>query len=285
MDAIKRASKIARDAVSATSIIPENAQRTPDQRFIGSTSDFVHLKGDGAKWSRLIASGQEATDISQALSHSNYGPVRTYVWDDALEDAFKQVRSPRILHVSTHGFFVQDQPDSPLDRNPFIDPNNAAAVGRARLGTVGKEDPLLRSGLVLAGANMLGEKIDQASKIDDGWVTAEEISMMQLQGTELVVLSACDTGLGDVRVGEGVYGLRRAFQNAGAASIIQTLFKVPDEQSQQMMKMFYQGLKAGRGKLAALHNAQLEIIRQRRARGGAAHPFFWAGFVVTGEAN
>ena len=121
--------------------------------------------------------------------------------------------------------------------------------------------------------------------MDDGWVTAEEIAMMDLQGTELVVLSACGSGLGKVSAGEGVDGLRRAFQNAGARTIISTLFKVPDKESAQMMKRFYEGLKAGKGKLESLHEAQLSVIAERRKKEGTAHPFFWASFVLLGDPN
>ena len=152
---------------------------------------------------------------------------------------------------------------------------------------------MLRSGLVLAGANALGERAGPANApgeqadaeptVDDGWVTAEEIALMDLRGTELVVLSACETGLGRVKIGEGVYGLRRAFLYAGARTLVTSLFEVPDEQTRELMGRFYGALKAGRGKLEALHGAQLELLRQRRAAGGARHPFFWASFVLVGD--
>jgi len=159
-------------------------------------------------------------------------------------------------------------------------------IGERRLQRAGDDNPLLRSGLVLTGANALGESSSSAALMDDGWVTAEEISLMQLQGTELVVLSACETGLGDVQVGEGVYGLRRAFLNAGARTLISTLFKVPSRQSAEIMGQFYDGLKEGKkGKLESLHDAQLWAINRRREQGGAAHPFFWAGFVLVGDPN
>jgi CHAT domain-containing protein len=106
---------------------------------------------------------------------------------------------------------------------------------------------------------------------------------MDLRGTELVVLSACETGLGDVRTGEGVYGLRRAFQLAGARSVVSTLFKVPDRNARDLMRNFYGALKSGMSELSALHDTQLEAVRRLRARpSNAAHPFFWAGFVLTG---
>ena len=106
---------------------------------------------------------------------------------------------------------------------------------------------------------------------------------MNLQGTELVVLSACETGLGDIETGEGVHGLRRAFAYAGVETLVTSLFKVPDEETRALMSSFYAGLKNGSDKLASLHEAQLDMIASRRAQFGAAHPFFWAGFIAVGQ--
>ena len=232
--------------------------------------------------------------MSEQLAAIAYGPVKPYLRDEALEEVFKRVRSPRVLHVSTHGFFLEGETEAPQERQAPLELENAAVVGRELLRRASGENPLLRSGLVLAGANELKDLAEastpekgagEQSKVDDGWLTAEEVALMDLRGTELVVLSACETGQGDVRNGEGVYGLRRAFQLAGAQTIVMTLFKVPDAQSAQIMKGFYEGLKAQEGKLKALHEAQLEVIRKRREEGGAAHPFFWAGFVLAGDPN
>ena len=142
---------------------------------------------------------------------------------------------------------------------------------------------MLRSGLVLAGANKLGEAAPDDSAIDDGWLTAEEIAMMDLTGTDLVVLSACESGLGDVAYGEGVSGLRRAFLYAGARTLVTSLFKVPDKETSELMRDFYGGLKAGKSKLDALRDAQLAMIKRRREAHGAAHPFYWASFVLVGD--
>ena len=217
-----------------------------------------------------------------------------YSGPEALEEVFKAVHGPRVLHVDTHGFFLPDKELHPEDQHGPIalgGLETGAARGLARLR--GTENPLLRSGLVLAGANTLGERAgpanapgeraDAAPTVDDGLVTAEEIALMDLRGTELVVLSACETGLGRVKIGEGVYGLRRAFLYAGARTLVTSLFKVPDEQTCELMGRFYGALKAGQGKLEALHGAQLELLRQRRAAGGVAHPFFWASFVLVGD--
>jgi len=121
--------------------------------------------------------------------------------------------------------------------------------------------------------------------VDDGWVTAEEIALLNLQGTELVVLSACQTGLGDIKTGEGVYGLRRAFLYAGAQTLVTSLFEVPDSETRELMKRFYTGVNAGQGKLRALHSAQRSFIDERRKMHDAAHPFFWASFVLVGNAD
>ena len=236
----------------------------------------------------------EADLVQQALQGSGYGPVTEYVGPKALEEVFKAVHGPRLLHVATHGFFLPDQQREPEDQHGPIALRGlatGAARGLARLH--GTENPLLRSGLVLAGANALGERAGPANApgeqadakptVDDGWVTAEEIALMDLRGTELVVLSAGETGLGRVKIGEGVYGLRRAFLYAGARTLVTSLFAVPDEQTRELMGRFYGALKAGQGKLEALHGAQLELLRQRRAAGGAAHPFFWASFVLVGD--
>ena len=106
-----------------------------------------------------------------------------------------------------------------------------------------------------------------------------------LHGTELVVLSACQTGLGDIKTGEGVYGLRRAFLHAGARTLVTSLFEVPDTETRQLMQRFYAGIAAGRGKLVALHAAQVGLMEERRKSHAAAHPFFWASFVLVGNPD
>jgi CHAT domain-containing protein len=141
--------------------------------------------------------------------------VQTYVGAEALEEVFKAMLPPRLLHIATHGFFLPDPKDDATDRQgpALMDSPFAPTGGRGRPRLI--ENPLLRSGIVLAGANAL---LDEAAPpgVDDGRVTAEEIALMNLRGTELVVLSAQETGLGDIKTGEGVYGLRRALPGPGA---------------------------------------------------------------------
>ncbi len=182
----------------------------------------------------------------------------------ATEERFKQLHGPRILHVATHGFFLKDREVS----NAALRRNFIQDIAPVPLG----ENPLLRSGLALAGANQRrsGEK-------DDGILTAAEVAQMDLRGTQLVVLSACETGVGDVQNGEGVYGLRRALVLAGAESQVTSLWKVADDATKDLMVDYYQRLLKGEGRSEALRNAQLSMMKDR------SHPYYWAAFVPIGN--
>ena len=193
----------------------------------------------------------------------------------ANETMFKRTASGhRVLHVATHGFFLGGDCQSALG-SPAADGTSSAS--RA----VTRENPLLLSGLVLAGAN---HREAAGPDEDDGILTAEEIATLNLQGTEWAVLSACDTGTGEIRAGEGVFGLRRAFQLAGARTVIMSLWPVEDEATRQWMTALYRH-RFGEAKTtaAAVNDASLELLQQRRARGESTHPFYWAGFIAAGD--
>jgi CHAT domain-containing protein len=228
------------------------------------------------EWKELKETAGEAEDLVAAFQRSRIGAVQTFVGPKALEERLKLIRSPRILHLATHGFFY-----------PSGVVTSEEARGRGvehQLRAI--KNPLFRSGLVFAGANRSREKIPEGERLDDGWLTAEEVALqLELSRTELVVLSACESGLGDVQTGEGVYGLRRAFHYAGARTLVSSLFKIPDTDTRPLMKAFYENLAKDKGKLEALHEAQLRMLQGHREKSGAGHPFYWAGFVLIGDGD
>ncbi|MEM9121139.1 MAG: CHAT domain-containing protein, partial [Cyanobacteria bacterium P01_F01_bin.56] len=194
---------------------------------------------------------------------------------EATENLLKLVESPRILHIATHGFFLTDveRPDLNNQRGIGVIASDAPFSSSGPLG-VAVENPLLRSGLALAGFNT------RSSGDEDGVFTALEASQLNLFGTQLVVLSACDTGLGDISNGEGVYGLRRAFALAGAETQLLSLWQVSDFGTQSLMANYYENLTAGRGRSEALREVQLDMIEEG---GEYSHPYYWAAFVLTGD--
>ncbi|GAX40755.1 peptidase-like protein [Tolypothrix sp. NIES-4075] len=179
----------------------------------------------------------------------------------ATEAVIKQLQAPSILHLATHGFFVPDQQDNMETR----------LIASLRL-----ENPLLRSGLALAGIN---NRTKALSNTNDGVLTALEVAGLNLRGTQLVVLSACETGLGDVKVGDGLYGLRRALVIAGSQSQVLSLWIVDDAGTKDLMVKYYQNLKAGKGRHEALREAQMELLKTP----GYEHPYYWASFVPSGD--
>lgn len=192
----------------------------------------------------------------------------------ATKSALKQIDAPSILHIATHGFFLQDTAEgtSPAGRSPAAG-NAPGKDTRAAHVSATIENPLLRSGLALSGANL------NKSSTEDGILTALEASNLNLWGTKLVTLSACDTGLGEVRNGEGVYGLRRAFFLSGAETLVMSLWPVSDSVTRETMTAYYTGLKQGLGRGEALHQAELAMMRRK----GRQHPFYWASFIQSGE--
>lgn len=209
----------------------------------------------------LPGTGREALAIKALLPDASLLLQR-----QATKAALKRASSPRILHIATHGFFLKERSASRNHPAPADEYNSDRWQALAG-------NPLLRSGLALAGANQ-GESGD-----DDGLLTALEIAGLDLWGTKLVVLSACDTGLGEVKNGEGVQGLRRALVLAGSETQVISLWTVPDEWAKDVMIPYYRALRRGEGRSEALRHAQLRILQSKNLR----HPFYWATFIQSGE--
>jgi len=179
----------------------------------------------------------------------------------------------RVIHLATHGFFLNAHCPSSLDSSG--EPSSQVQP------TAVSENPLLLTGLVFAGAN---HRQTVGPGEDDGILTAEEIAAINLEGLEWAVLSACDTGLGEIKSGEGVFGLERAFQIAGARTVIMSLWPVEDNSAREWMTALYERrLVGGRDTAASVREASLQVLRQRRAKGQSTHPFYWAGFVAAGD--
>lgn len=248
-----------------------------------SMSDSMEsTKTEFSPFRALPGTESEGKEIAKLLQ------VRPMLGPEVLETELKAHRAPQILHIATHGFFIPYRPEDPFGLDSLsVRPDNIVVPATPpsrnlteferlnRLSNV--QDPLLRSGLALAGANQWIRGNDPPESAEDGLLTAEDVMGWDLLGTELVVLSACDTGLGDIRGGEGVYGLRRAFVVAGARALIMSLWKVPDAQTQELMVEFYKRLLRGAPRGDALRGAQ-RVIKECYL-----DPYYWGAFVCQGD--
>lgn len=202
----------------------------------------------------------ELDAISKILKTNGYKVTELTV-NEASEKNLKAVKGPQLMHIATHGYFLAD--------------GGAAGISTENA----KSNPLLRSGLLLAGASntLSGNVIPDLTSNDNGILTAYEAMNLSLEGTDLIILSACETGLGDVRAGEGVYGLQRAFQVAGAKALIMSLWKVDDAATQLLMTNFYTNWVKSTNKLKAFKQAQLQLMAKYK------DPYYWGAFVMMGE--
>lgn len=223
----------------------------------------------------LPGTEEEASQIEKLLPGA-----RVVKRAEATVSALKRLHGPSILHIATHGFFAK-----PGTANLRATQINGEEVFRPCILLTRLEFDLPResvdylnllsqSGIALAGANT-GAGPDG----EDGILTALEVGGLDLRGTKLVVLSACETGIGDVESGNGVHGLSRALAVAGAESQVISLWRVNDEATRDMMVEFYTGLRAGKGRGEALREAKLAMLRS----GNFSHPYFWAGFIQFGD--
>ena len=266
---------------------------TPERRV-----EETQAKRSGDMGGMQFAPLQGTADEAKALGPMLTG-VRMLTQGEATETALKGVSAPRVLHIATHGFFLPDRPQEATEgggRGIELG-GGAAAQAPARI-----ENPLLRSGLALEGANSR-----RGAGGEDGILTALEVAGLDLWGTKLVVLSACETGVGDVKNGEGVYGLRRALVLAGSESQVMSLWQVSDDATRDLMVSYYKRLMADEGRTEALRQVQLAMLggslhgddalkmlrndkAGQREEGQASagptdysHPYYWAAFIQSGE--
>ena len=192
----------------------------------------------------------------------------------ATEGALKEVKNPKIAHIATHGFFLEYKEDPPED---MAEEGEGTRGGNKMSDIETTENPLMRSGLLLAGVEHTVNNPDFIEPHNDGILTAYEAMHLNLVRTDIVVLSACETGLGEVKNGEGVYGLQRAFMVAGAKNLLFSLWTVSDEATQLLMTTFYEKWLNGTPKRQAFSEAQAAV------REKYSSPYYWGAFVMLGK--
>ncbi|MBI4646412.1 MAG: CHAT domain-containing protein [Bacteroidia bacterium] len=257
-------------------------------------------------WPYLSGTLTEAEGIKNKFE-SRKVPVALYPGKNATEESFKQLfgsnqtlsvpnnsgadrpctdslrlsqdnRTPAILHIATHGFFYPDPEEKQQEQEQKQEVSETMLTFRG--GTTGfglwqfvkNKNPLMRSGLVLAGANNVWNQ-RFVGESEDGILTAQEVTQLDMRKTQLVVLSACETGLGDIRGSEGVYGLQRAFKMAGVKYIIMSLWQVPDKETKEFMVTFYTKLLKQKDVRKAFNKTQAEMRKKY-------DPYYWAAFVL-----
>jgi|GEM_PF-5173534 len=269
------------DVQSGKSVVFGNPDFDWQDPVMKTRTGGVRSLFDGIYFAPLASTASEANAVQMAIGSSQ---AVLYTGQQATQKNFLSVVSPKILHVATHGFFLNDNEVTVSEQQTRGMKKKAGSIeSQMQAVSLPKiENPFLRSGLVFAGANryLSPESADKTK----GFTTAEDVLKMQLQGTELVALSACQTGLGDVKNGEGVFGLQRAFLMAGAQNLLMSMWEVPDKETQELIILFYQNwLRKGQSKADALRNARLQMIATTRERYGFAHPFYWGAFVLLGK--
>ena len=237
------------------------------KRHRGAELPDAGLRSGFSAWKYLAGTKAETEQIVSLLE-SKYIPNHYYTDDKGTEESFKQLSGTEtgVILLSTHGFFLPDIENKAVE-------DLVQHLGGKKEKPF--ENPLLRSGLIMSGANdqWLDKEVIQDDR-EDGILTADEIARLNLTKTKLVVMSACETGLGDVKNSEGVFGLQRAFKLAGVESLIMSLWKVPDDATSELMTTFYQQWLSGQSKQNAFK------IAQQKVREKYVSPYYWAAFVM-----
>ncbi|MBK6834859.1 MAG: CHAT domain-containing protein [Bacteroidetes bacterium] len=249
---------------------------------VGNTKDILTLKagntGARAKTAFLLGypnyggndiiaslpgTKTEVENITKVLKASSY-TTHVVMKDEATEEAVKAAHA-EVIHIATHGFFLSDLSEVESDKVLGVETSKA------------RKNPLLRSGLMLANCESVFDETGEKANANNGILTAYEAMNLSLDKTDLVVMSACETGLGDIKSGEGVYGLQRSFLVAGAKSVIMSLWEVSDDATMELMSAFYKNYAVSGNKQEAFLAAQKQIKIKYK------EPFFWGAFVLIGN--
>ncbi|WNG28188.1 tetratricopeptide repeat protein [Cystobacter fuscus] len=255
---------------SATAPAPASTPRSaptpvppsgPLERFFSSWRG----KLPGGSPAPLPGTRLEAQGIQHLLPQA-----QLFLGPEATKERLLLLPTPGILHVATHGFFLGEPPSTPGSRHRDVGESSGGDAFAAQ------QEPLLNSGLLLASTRAAAAGVSTPS-VESSLVTALELAGLDLWGTQLVVLSACDTGRGEVQLGQGIYGLRRALVVAGAETVVMSLWKVRDDTTRLLMEAYYRNLLAGQGRASALREAM------RLLRASHPHPYYWAPFIALGS--
>ena len=277
-----------RYVASGRDLLHEPVKSSSQDMVVFAAPDYfaggqINWPQTGVQLEPLPYFAQNAADLEAEVKPWNW-PIQVYSGMDASETRLRAIHSPRILHFSTHGFFLPQTMGSPAARNSFLGFTSDSKESRQQ---VVLRNPMYRSGIALAGAQATLDawKRGETPPTDsDGILTADEVGDLDLQGTWLVVLSACDTGIGEPRAGEGVMGLRRGFIQAGAQNLLMTLWPVFDVSSGELMLDFYSTLHQDNNRSEALAEVQKNWLVKLRSKNGLLPAVVMAGaFIVNSQ--
>ena len=271
---------------SGRSLLPQSPANAgaPSRPLVLADPDFGPAPASGSRWSRLPGTAKEGQVISQLLRADLYEQAR------ATTAVLTNAKYPALVHVASHGYYASASNTPPATAPPPL----AGGLRSAIEGLpASREDAMLNSFIVLAGANHslrpdlapVAAPSSTQGSVDDGYLTAKEAAQLQLRGTELVVLSGCDTASGAQQSGEGLFGLQRALSVAGARSTLLSLWKVDDDATAFFMERYYTLLKQGKGRMEALMAVQEEFRTKPLLKNAWADYRYWAAFQLVGETG
>ena len=251
-------------------------ERKPSALVFGGIN-YTTGNPENEVWSYLEGTKKEGDIVSKILQTASFDVK--YLSDNEATETFLKNNAGKfnILHLATHGFFFEDPNRKRFEAaRKNVEFGNLAFRGITRSfgveNFVNNENPLMRSGLVLAGANDVWADTVNTHP-EDGVLTAQELVQMDMRRSDLVVLSACETGLGDIKGSEGVYGLQRSLKIAGTHFIVMSLWEIPDRETVEFMTIFYNNIVKTNDIRSSFHTAR-ETLRARY------DPYYWAAFVL-----